>query len=460
MTESPCESPTAVDNPEIPSVDYESLPPLKQDRAFWGMTGTLFFGAFNDNVFKQLVLLLAATNATAEGSDQQGPAMILFAAPFILFSGIAGFFSERNSKRLIIILSKAAEVVVMSLGLVLLIAFPMAGVALSDGAGLAGLFAVLFLMGAQSAFFGPGKFGMLPEMLRERDLPKANGIVMMASFLAIIFGTAMAGPCKDLFVDPGYPWVVGVFCVLIAAIGLTSSIFLRRTPVANPDLRFEWSAVGIPTDVWRYLRTDGALLGALAVTCMFWLIGGVVLMVVNNLGLGGVFYERDNKFADTWTSLLNAAVGVGIGLGCVSAGVISRGRADFRLMRIGCAGTVLWLTLLSIPGTESPTLLNYPMTLFVLMLLGFFTGLFIVPLQVFLQSRPPQGQKGRIIATMNLTNWIFILFSGVLYTALAPLFERLAWINGMFLVTAGLMMLVVIFYRPRDEREVKEEPEC
>jgi len=443
MSETPYSSPVET------GAGFEEPPSLKRDVAFWGMAGTQFFGAFNDNVFKQIVLLLAVRSTLG---DIQGPAMVLFAAPFIMFSGIAGFYSEKSSKKRIIVLSKAAEVLVMTLGMFLLLAYQFIGIVPNTVGGLSGLFVILFLMGAQSAFFGPGKFGILPEMLRERDLPAANGVVLMSTFLAIIFGVALAGPCVDFFIDRlNQPWLSSAVCVVIAVIGFAMSLTLRETPPANPQLEFHRSALWIPDDVWKHLwKEDHPLLRAVLVTCMFWLVGGMVMPAVNNLGKEQLL--KDHPFANTWTSVLAASMGFGIALGCVTSGLVSRGRANFGLMRFGCAGTVVCLVILSLPDAKGSILLGYWGSLTALVLLGIFTGFFIVPLQVFLQSRPPKGQKGRIIATMNLVNWIAILLSALLYWVLFPIFERLNWVNGLFLVTAVFMFPVAAFYRPTNKQ--------
>ncbi len=165
----------AAASPNAAKLDCEHLPPLYRDASFWGMTITQFLGAFNDNLFKQLMLLLALKVSLA---DRQPLAMLVFSAPFLLFSGFAGFLSDRYSKRWIIVLSKIAEIAAMLLGMV--------GFFFYDKVGFTGLLVVLFLMGTQSAFFGPGKYGILPEMLRTSDLPRANGIILMTTFLAII----------------------------------------------------------------------------------------------------------------------------------------------------------------------------------------------------------------------------------------------------------------------------------
>ena len=175
------DAPPAENDPLPSSTRAEGdLPPLLRDTSFWGMSATQFLGAFNDNVFKQLLLLLATPTAVeiaaAEAAgetvpDRQAEAMIVFAIAFLVFSGFAGWLADCTSKRTLIIGSKAAEIVVMTLGMV--------GFLFYGSIGFSGMLVVLFLMGTQSAFFGPPKYGILPEMIRDRDLPQANGIFLM-----------------------------------------------------------------------------------------------------------------------------------------------------------------------------------------------------------------------------------------------------------------------------------------
>jgi acyl-[acyl-carrier-protein]-phospholipid O-acyltransferase/long-chain-fatty-acid--[acyl-carrier-protein] ligase len=145
-------------------------------------------------------------------------------------------------------------------------------------------------------------------------------------------------------------------------------------------------------------------------------------------------------------------MGVGIAIGCVVAGKLSQHRVNFRLVRIGAWLLVLLLGLLAIPGAGRYNLLRYPGTLVVLTLLGGSAGLFVVPIQVFLQSRPPESLKGRTIATMNLTNWLAIVASAIIY----GLFDLLVGLlhvprATIFACTAALMLPVAIFYRPTSE---------
>ncbi len=410
-SESPAQAAPSNEEPPAPALSksrFDHLPRLSADPAFWGMTGTQFFGAFNDNLFKQLLLLLTVPvvlTADQSTADQQWLIGLLFAIPFIMFSGFAGFLSERFSKRNVIVISKCSEILVMCAGVAAFVAY--------NFVGLGALLAVLFLMAAQSAFFGPGKYGVLPEMFRGTDLPRANGIILMTTFLAIIFGQALAGILKDQF--EGRLWIASLICVGVAVTGMLTSLLLRRTPPARPDLKFDAGSLAIPRDVRTLLRNDRPLLYAILVSCVFWLCGGMGLPAINSLGKEQLV--QGSQLDDTYTGILAASVGVGTAIGCVVAGMASGSRANFRLSRFGNWGIVICLALLSVPHLNDGgrQLLGYWGSLAALLMLGVCTGFFMVPLNVFLQSRPPSGQKGRIIATMNLTNWIALAISALLY---------------------------------------------
>lgn len=424
--------------------------PLFHDRSFWGMTATQFLGAFNDNLFKQLMLLLAIPvgAAAAQKADEQGIATMIFSLPFVLFSGFAGYLSDRYSKRTMIVVCKVAEIGIMLLGMLGFLAY--------GRIGYPGLLVVLFLMGTHSTFFGPGKYGILPELFRESDLPRANGVILMTTFLAIIFGTASAGVLGGLLYDaagqrvPERLWIGSLLCIGIAVCGMLTSLLVRRIPAAVPDLKFQPSSLAIPPDTRALLLADRPLLAALIVSCMFWLVSGVAMQAVNSLGMTqlGVGERR--------TSLMTAVIGLGIAAGAVLAGRLSRGKADFRLVTWGAWGMV---TGMAVMGISLPTdgggfrhLLGYAGSFPMLVLLGAAAGMLAVPVQVFIQSRPPEDQKGRMIAVMNLTNFIAILLSGLIYLGLDRLITAAGWPRSvLFGFNALLIVPVAVFYRPKME---------
>ncbi len=457
----------------------ESRPELLHDRAFWGLNLTQFLGAFNDNLFKQLVMLLCLDRARDGGRDLQGVAMILFAWPFIAFSGLAGFLSDRFSKRTIIVLCKLAELGIVLLGLI----------GFTTG-NLGALLAVLCLMGIHSAFFGPSKYGILPELLRSADLPRANGLMLMATFLAIIFGLSAAGAAKQAF--EGSLWLASLPCLLVALVGFGTSFFIRPTAVAHPDLRFNWSSVAMAPDTRALLKRDRKLLGVLLMSSAFWFVSGTVYPPAIN-----AFGKEQLRLDDLATGAMAASTGLGIAVGCVLAGFLSRDRVRGWLVRAGAWGLTLSLAALSLPGsgldtvraeinqsnklrkqgvttsqpdrsvTERETssslkanpsqrgsLLGPYGSVAALIAVGVFAGLFSVPLQVFLQASAPSDQKGRIIGAWNLLNWIGIAGSGIVYSlGRFLLIDQLELPHASLFGFAAILMLpVAVFYRPPDSQ--------
>ncbi|MGL4514489.1 MAG: MFS transporter [Lacipirellulaceae bacterium] len=420
----------------------ESLPPLLKDRAFWGMSVTQFLGAFNDNLFKQLLLLLATPTAAQLAAaklrgetvaDRQGQVMIVFAGSILLCSGFAGWLADRVSKRSIIVACKGAEVLIMLLGLV--------GFLNYGSVGLNGMLVVLALMGVHTAMFGPPKYGILPEMIRERDLPQANGIFLMFTFVAIIFGTVLAG---KLVADVSTMWQGSLACIGVALVGVVTALLVRPTRPANPTMPLRFWDFLAPPELLRIVWRDKELLAALIVTSTFWMLGGMVQQTVNALG------KTQMGLNDGNTSVLAAMLGVGIPVGCLLGGRLSAGRIDPRVVLGGAAGVVVGLLLLSLRGGEHRHLLGFCGSIPALVLTGIATGAFIVPVQVSLQTLPPAEEKGRVIGLMNQCNWVGILLGAVLYDNVLPLLERAGQPrNTMFAVAALMMLPVVLFYRPK-----------
>ncbi len=433
---------------EIKSVDQQ--PDLLADKSFWGMTFTQFLGAFNDNLYKQLMLLLAipvllgganaenAAGAASTGTDTQGWATLVFSLPFVLFSGYAGYLSDRFSKTPIIVLCKVAEIIIMLLGLV---AFYFYG-----RLGFAGTWTVLFLMGAQSAFFGPGKYGILPELFRAKDLARANGIILMTTFLAIIFGTVLAGGLLVLLKDEdgstGHLWIGLLACVGIAIAGTLTSLMVRKVPSAQPDIKYTWDCWLISREVYEMLRADKVLLSALLVSCVFWLVSGIAVPTVNRLGLGLLRVDEAS------TSMLTASIGLGIMIGALLTIRLCRlGNSD-RLVSIGLWGILGALIALGFWTPGGKHLLGFVGSSVALIVMGVFAAIYAIPLQVFLQDRPPSNLKGRMIATMNQANFVGILISGPLY----QLFEAIAGhfklpISSVFWMMSLLVLPLALFYR-------------
>ncbi|HET6328492.1 MAG TPA: MFS transporter [Planctomycetaceae bacterium] len=447
------------------------------------MNFTQFFGAFNDNLFKQLVLLICVDYFHETGHDDQGKALLLFALPFVLFSGIAGFLSDRISKVQIVRAMKIAEIGVMTAGFFALHAVT---------GRIDWLLAVVFLMGTHSAFFGPPKYGILPELFRERDLPQVNGMIQMTTFLSIILGMALASFIKEWFNDR--LWIGSAACIGIAIAGTLTSLVIRSTPIAKPGLKFTPSALFISGETWQMLRSDKPLFRVLLISSLFWFLGGVIQPSVNAFG------RLQMEYGDGRTGLLAVCMAVGIMVGCLWAGGASRGKIRTGFVSLGAWGMVACLSGLAAMGSaagvslvqnksasgtsssgetksasqqspqaelaetaaehapESLVEMLKPTSLFetacrgLLVGVGFFAGFFYVPLAVIMQVRPPAQLKGRMIGAMNLVNWIGIMLAAVFYLVVIEVCKllqiRVTWI---FVMAAAVMVPVALFYRPNVE---------
>jgi acyl-[acyl-carrier-protein]-phospholipid O-acyltransferase/long-chain-fatty-acid--[acyl-carrier-protein] ligase len=266
----------------------------------------------------------------------------------------------------------------------------------------------------------------------------------MLTFLAIIFGTAAAGYLLSF--GNGEIWLGSLACISVAVVGTLTALAVRSSPPAQPNLKHSLSAWGVPKEIVALLRSDRQLLNAIIVVSIFWMIGGIVQQTVNALG------KTQLQLSDERTSELAAAIGVGIAIGCALGGYLSRGRVNRNVVVAGAFGLFAMLIVLALPGGEHQHLLGFYGSLPALVLLGIFTGMFIVPVQVALQSRPPKSEKGRMIATMNQCSWIGIILGAIVYQASISVLDKIGGPrSAIFAVTAVLMLPVALFYRPQDQ---------
>jgi acyl-[acyl-carrier-protein]-phospholipid O-acyltransferase/long-chain-fatty-acid--[acyl-carrier-protein] ligase len=201
----------------------------------------------------------------------------------------------------------------------------------------------------------------------------------------------------------------------------------------------------IPGDIIRLVLNNRQLALALLVTSAFWMLGSVVQQGVNSLG------KTQLGLDNGWTSFLAAMMAVGIPVGCVVGGFLSQNRINPRVVAAGAFGMLVCLTLLSLPGGPKHHLLGFAGSIPVLIMLGFFTGMFVVPIQVSLQELPPPEDKGRMIAVMNQCNFIGIIVGGLIFMAVIKSLEAAEWPrNLVFGVTALIMLPIALFYRPEE----------
>src|SRR2546429_3085846 len=208
---------------------------------------TQFLGAFNDNLFKMVVSLVAVRMATGDPGRDLSIISAVFILPFILFSGYAGQVADVYSKRTVLVVTKSLEIVATALGL---IAFVVGHLQIT--------YVVLFLFALQATFFSPAKYGILPEILPDRDLSRANGVLEMSTFVAIVIGVAAGGAMFDAWQKE--LWMVGVIVVAIALAGTALSFRIPHVAPAAPGRTIDpnpWREIGLGL---KRLRGDRVLM--------------------------------------------------------------------------------------------------------------------------------------------------------------------------------------------------------
>jgi acyl-[acyl-carrier-protein]-phospholipid O-acyltransferase/long-chain-fatty-acid--[acyl-carrier-protein] ligase len=397
-------------------------PGRKWRLGFWSLIATQFQGAFNENALKFLViyLILAIEKDKAQRDQLELLVGVLFAAPFILFSLVGGFLADRFSKRGVTIWTKVFELGVMLFAAASLVE-PNLRLAL----------AAIFLVCTQGALFGPSKYGLLPELLPPEKLSWGNGVLELGTFLAIIAGSVSGSFLAEAF--GGREVYSGALLFGFTIVGLAWSFGISRVPAADPAKRFHPASL---IDVWspmKLIRGDRVLWLAVLGNTYFFFVGGLLQFNI-------FIYGQDVlHIRSTEGGLLQAAIAIGIGVGSFAAGYLSAGKIEYGLIPLGSMGMTLLGLCLAIPD------LSVRAVLALLAALGFFGGVFIVPISALIQHRPEENKKGIIIGAANWLSFVGIgAASGVYYAATH--FARLSP-GGIFfwsaLATLGATVYVV-----------------
>ena len=364
-------------------------------KSFWYLIATQFQGAFSDMAYKQLLSLVALSTAVSEAQGNTRVALIsgLFNLPFLLFSMSGGFLADRFSKRSVTLWTKLAEVFIMLVG-----TYAALRADLSLG------MAVLFLMGAQAATFGPTKYSILPEVLPESRLSWGNGILELTTFLAIILGTVTGSFLPGIFHAQLY-WS-GIILVSLALVGVSTSLGISRLPAANLETRFELNFLKSIFRTIAIARQDRVLWLAVVGSVYFWFLGQ--FFQTNIL----LFGKNTLHLQDSHVGYLLIFLAIGIGTGSYVAGIVSGTKIEYGLIPLGAIGICFFAAILGFPGWDFSAAAG------LISLLGFSSGFFIVPLNALLQHRPDPGIKGSIVAMSNLMTFVGMLIASGFYWVL------------------------------------------
>ena len=386
-------------------------------RGFWSLMATQCQNAFSDNALKNLVILLVLSREMSQSERDNAVALAgaLFALPFITFSMFGGWLADRFSKQRVMSGVKLTEVFIM---LFAALALGLHSLPLQLGA--------VFLMGCHSAFFGPSKYGILPEILPLDKLSWGNGIVELLTFVGIILGTLSGGILAGRFAEQ--PWISGLLLAVLALAGWAVSAFIPKVPPANPERTLQLNPAKDLLAQLRKMAPDKLLWRANLGNTGFFFIAALVQM---NLVL---FAHDVLHLSESKSALLNAALAIGIGIGSVTAGYGSRGKIEYRLISLGS----LLMALSTVPmGLAS---ISTQVFTGMLLLLGFGAGLFIVPVCAVLQNRPAPEDKGAVQGSASVLSFVGILASAgvqrLLHTQLSS--GQIFWMCGLLAVALGL----------------------
>ena len=363
-----------------------------QSSSFTYLNVTQFLGALNDNLYK---LLIAYFIIQIEGVENSARVLAIagaaFVVPFLLFSSPSGLLADRISKRNVIVAVKILEFVIMAAGVF----------AFFFESPIASYF-ILFLMATQSAIFGPSKYGIIPEIVSSDRISQANGLLSSCSFLAIIIGTFLASFLTQV---THRNFVLCAFvCTFIAFLGILTSFGIEYTQPAGSKKRWNPWFLWQVYDTLKVASENRSLLTAIFASSYFLFIAAYFQLALIP------FAVQMLHLSDVQGGYLFLLTAFGIGLGSILAAKISGSIVELGLVPFGALGIVIGSFLMDLWGAH--VLLVIPLVFF----LGLFGGLYVLPLDTYIQVWSPPAYRGQLVATSNFFGFLGVLTaSGFLY---------------------------------------------
>ncbi len=405
---------------------------------------TQALGAFNDNVYKNILLILIAFSAPGTlplDSDLIiNLAAGLFILPFFLFSASAGVLADKYDKAQIMRIVKFAEIIIMALAA---IAF------LTESYMM--LLILLFLMGTQSAFFGPAKYALLPQHLRKEELVSGNALVETGTFLAILLGTLLAGVIAN---QQDAPLIAAISVVSFAVLGYATSRKIPEAKPSNPNIEFKWQPIKQTCHTLAIAKKDKTVFQCVLGISWFWFLGACYLTQFPNFAkihLGG---------GAASVSFLLALFSIGIATGSLLCDRLSGHRIEPGIVPLGSFGITLFSAILFFASPDVVPISNSFIEfiaqpelfhIFIaLILLGVSGGIFIVPLYAMMQSRAKEDERAQIIAANNIWNALFMVASAILSIVFLSVLEFSIPQFFLFLSIANFVVVVYLYVQVPD----------
>lgn len=400
---------------------------------------TQFLGAFNDNVYKNaLVILMTYTLATANHMSTEILITIaagIFILPFFLFSATAGQLADKYEKSKIIRYTKLAEIVLM---LLVGIGFYLQSISL--------LMFVLFLVGTQATFFGPMKYSILPDQLPANELIAANGLLEAGTYIAILAGSIIGG---ILAILPGSTIFVSIFIVLVAISGYLTSLWIPPSKIAAPNLELNFNVIRETKEIIRTTMQKRELSIAILGISWFWLVGATYVSqfpTYTKMVLGA---------GPAVVTLFLVFFTIGIGLGSMLCNRLLKGQINATYVPLAALGMTLFAVDLVLASGHIVTKPGHLLTLgqflshlqnwhvlLDLLLLSACGGIYSVPLYAILQYQSDPSHRSRVIACNNIINALFMVITAVVTSVMLLLHFS---VTDVFILVAMANIVVAIY---------------
>jgi predicted MFS family arabinose efflux permease len=421
---------------------------LLKQRRFLPLFATQLLNAFNDNLFKNaMVLFVVYSVYSSEEAEAQFSAIAsgLFILPFFLLSAVAGQLADMRDKAVIIRYVKAAEIGIMAIGAAgLLLAWQ--GL-LTTIVAIPLMLAALFAMGVHSTFFGPIKYAILPQHLHKDEVLAGTGLVEAGTYIAILAGTILAG-----YID--VQWAA-LAVMLTALVGYVTS---RQVPPAPPyqhgqiiDRNVLRSSIALVRNTMHQREVFFAILAI----SFFWTIGAVLFIQFPPLAKNVLMASKEVA------SLFLVIFSVGVAIGSVAINALLKGQVSARFGApsviamggfVACFYFVCRLWSADVTSTELMDVGEFlaqplaPAVIVTLLLIAVSGGMFVVPLYAFLTTKCDPAEAARTVAANNIVNSGAMVVGSLLAAGLSsagvPLAEQLLLSAAMCLVSAWLGTLL------------------
>ena len=411
---------------------------LLKEKRFGPFFLTQFFGAFNDNVFKNALIILIAFQSSYSGSSNSNYiinlAALLFILPFFLFSATAGQIADCFVKADLIRKIKLCEIGIML--------FAAAGFYLNN---IPLLLLSLFLMGTQSSFFGPIKYSIIPEHLEQKELIGGNALVESGTFMAVLLGTMLGGVLMGITSDSRV--LVSYTVIVLAGLGYLSSLRIPSTPAVAPLLKIRWNPFVETFRNLISLRQHRPVFFAILGISWFWFLGATYITQLPNFTR--LVLSANAQVVTFFLALLC----VGIGVGSLLCERLSGRSIELGLVPVGSIGLTLFgadiffATAINVSnelmGLQEFIQIKSNWRLCIdIFLTGLFGGIYIVPLYAMVQVRTSPQRRARVIAGNNILNAIAMI--GASIYAILLLNAGLS-IPQLFLTAALLNAVIALF---------------